>query len=45
VAVTRALLDRGAKAVVVACNTATGAAVDRAAPDVLAADRGVSSRP
>jgi glutamate racemase len=28
VAVTRALIDRGAKAVVVACNTATGAAVD-----------------
>lgn len=28
VAVTRALVDRGAKAVVVACNTATGAAVD-----------------
>ena len=28
VAVTRALLERGAKAVVVACNTATGAAVD-----------------
>ena len=28
VAVTRALVDRGAKAIVVACNTATGAAVD-----------------
>ena len=28
VAVTRALIERGAKAVVVACNTATGAAVD-----------------
>jgi len=28
VAVTRALIDRGAKAIVVACNTATGAAVD-----------------
>ena len=28
VAVTRALVERGAKAVVVACNTATGAAVD-----------------
>jgi glutamate racemase len=28
VALTRALIDRGAKAIVVACNTATGAAVD-----------------